>query len=110
MGELTLHLPRTLESALAAQARQEGVSLEQYVLYALTRQVEAGAYTVRVVPQQDLHKQQERFQTLLTMLGKASRTETEAILAERALAEPEEGITEELRARLQRKFTAPLSS
>ncbi|MBX3000384.1 MAG: hypothetical protein KF893_17805 [Caldilineaceae bacterium] len=102
MGELTLHLPKTLESALEAQARQEGVSLEQYVLYALARQVETGTYTVRLVPQQDLHEQQERFQTLLTTLGKPSPTETEAILAERALTEPEEGLTEELRARLQR--------
>lgn len=62
------------------------------------------------VPQQDLHEQQERFQTLLKTLGKASRTETESILAERALAEPEEGLTEELRVQLQRKFTLPHSS
>jgi hypothetical protein len=106
MAELTLHLPRTLESMLKVQAHQEGVSLEQYILYALARQAETGDYRVHIVPQDEVEQQQARFQTLLATLGETSRAETEAILAERTPAEPEEGITEELRSRLQRKLRA----
>jgi predicted HicB family RNase H-like nuclease len=39
MSRLTLRLPETLHRQLAAQAKREGVSLNQYVVYARSRQL-----------------------------------------------------------------------
>jgi predicted HicB family RNase H-like nuclease len=39
MSRLTLRLPETLHRQLATQAQREGVSLNQYIVYALTRQL-----------------------------------------------------------------------
>ena len=36
MSRLTLRLPETLHRQLEAQARREGVSLNQYIVYALS--------------------------------------------------------------------------
>ena len=39
MSRLTLRLPETLHQQLCHLAEDEGVSLNQYIVYALTRQV-----------------------------------------------------------------------
>lgn len=39
MSRFTLRLPNTLHRELKQNAHQEGVSLNQYIVYALTRQV-----------------------------------------------------------------------
>lgn len=41
MGRLTLRLPDTLHQQLASLAEKEGMSLNQFIVYALTRQVSA---------------------------------------------------------------------
>jgi len=48
MSRLTLRLPETLHNQLSALADEEAVSLNQYIVYALTRQVTL-AYTVQPV-------------------------------------------------------------
>jgi predicted HicB family RNase H-like nuclease len=52
MGRLTVCLPGTLHEQLTLLADREGVSLNQYIVYALTRQVTL-AYTVQAVPEQE---------------------------------------------------------
>jgi uncharacterized protein (DUF1778 family) len=37
MARLTLRLPESLHEALAAKAKEEGVSMNQYLVYALSR-------------------------------------------------------------------------
>jgi predicted HicB family RNase H-like nuclease len=49
MGRFTLRLPDTLHHDLELQAQQEGVSLNQYVVYTLTRNAKS-AYTIQVLP------------------------------------------------------------
>jgi len=39
MGRFTVRLPDSLHAALEEQAQLEGVSLNQFVVYALTQQV-----------------------------------------------------------------------
>ena len=48
MSRLTLRLPDSLHRQLSDQAKQEGISLNQYIVYALTREATV-AYTVRPV-------------------------------------------------------------
>jgi len=58
------------------------VSLNQFVVYALTQQVKP-AYTVQVVPAQDIREQRERYEALLERLGPPDREAAAAFLAKR---------------------------
>jgi hypothetical protein len=101
MGRLTLRLPETLHKELTARAKQEGVSLNQYIVYALTRQVTL-AYSVHAVPDEEVARQKASFEALLQSLGQESCDEIEAMLTERETAEPEPGLDRERVARLQK--------
>jgi uncharacterized protein (DUF1778 family) len=105
MGRLTLRLPETLHQELETRARQEGVSLNQYLVYALTRQV-AAAYTVQVLPQERVKEQQARYEQVLASLGQPSLEAIKEFLAERETAEPEEGLTDDLVALVEAKIAA----
>lgn len=106
MSRLTVRLPDTLHRQLNDLADQEGVSLNQYIVYALTRQTTL-AYTVQAVPAEEVKQQQASFTALLQSLGQASMAEIEQVLAEREMVEPEAGLSpevmERLRARLRSK-------
>ena len=82
MGRFTLRLPESLHRELESRARQEGVSLNQYVVYALTRQV-SPAYTIQVLPEEAVKEQRERYESLLENLGEPSLEATKAFLAQR---------------------------
>lgn len=103
MGRFTLRLPKTLHDELEMRAHNEGVSLNQYIVYALTRQV-ASTYTIQVLPEQSVREQKENYQALLDKLGASSAAATHAFLAERAEGELEDELTEEMVARLQDKM------
>jgi hypothetical protein len=104
MRRFTLRLPTTLHHELESRARQEGVSLNQYIVYALTRQV-ASSYTIHRLPEESVKQQRVRFEELLKHLGKSSATKTEAFLEEREVAEPESGLTNDMVARVRAKIT-----
>ena len=103
MGRLTLRLPGTLHDQLTLLAEREGVSLNQYIVYALTRQVTL-AFTVQAVPEQEMARQRASFAALLQNLGQASFDEIEAVLAERESAEAEPGLNPEITMRLQERL------
>jgi hypothetical protein len=100
MGRLTVRLPRTLHKQIAALAENEGVSLNQYIVYSLTRQVTL-AYTVQPVPEAAIAEQREAYTALLAGLGEATFDEIEAVLAERESIEPEIGLNPDVTARLR---------
>jgi len=54
MSRLTLRLPETLHHSLVEQAQAEGVSLNQFIVYSLTRMTTA----------RDLDEQRRRFEGL----------------------------------------------
>jgi hypothetical protein len=57
MARFTVRLPETLHKELTALAKREGVSLNRYIVYALTRQVTlAGA--IQAVPDEEVTRQQ----------------------------------------------------
>ena len=56
MSQLTLDLPESLHQQLADQAKREGVSLQHYVVYTLTRMLTAV----------DLAEQRTTFEKLLS--------------------------------------------
>jgi hypothetical protein len=103
MSRVTLKLPETLHEQLERLARREGVSLNQYIMFALTRQA-AMAYTVESVPEKEITTQRADFAALLHSLGKASFAEIEKIMQERQVVKAEKGLTPEAVKRLQRRI------
>jgi uncharacterized protein (DUF1778 family) len=103
MSRLTLRLPETLHQQLAHLAEGEGVSLNQYIVYALTRQA-ALSYSIQVVSEGEVEQQQQAFQRLLQQLGQASSAEIEAVLAEREHTEPEADLGLDVVARLKERI------
>jgi hypothetical protein len=103
MGRFTLRLPNTLHDELESRAQNEGVSLNQYIVYALTRQV-ASTYTIQVLPEESVGRQKVQYEMLLESLGESSIAATKRYLAEREPGEREDGLDEEVVARLKEKI------
>jgi HicB family len=108
MSRLTLRLPETLHRQLEAQAKREGVSLNQYVVYALSRQL-TQSYTVHAVPEEKVSQQQAQFTALLRELGQASPEAIRAVLAARDHVESEPELTPDVVAQLRARLAAPAS-
>lgn len=103
MSRLTLRLPETLHQQLVNLALGEGISLNQYIVYALTKQVSA-AYTVQATSKEDRELQQENFNKLRSQLKKADPKEIEKILSQREIVEPEPELTPQIIDRLKAKI------
>ncbi len=99
MSRLTLRLPETLHHQLTGLADREGVSLNQYIVYALTRQT-TSAYTI-VPATESPTAQMQDFQSLLEQLRSGSDEEISAVLADREVVEPEPELTPEVLARVR---------
>jgi hypothetical protein len=112
MSRLTLRLPETLHQQLAQVAEREGVSLNQYIVYALTRQsVNAlvRGLTVDPIsaqPDPEIERQRSVFEALKGELGEAAPADIEAILAEREVVTCEPELTSETIDRLRSKLQA----
>jgi hypothetical protein len=100
MSRLTIRLPETLHNQLTVLADREGISLNQYIVYALTRQVTL-AYTVQPSPEEAIGQQHASFAALLQSLGQATFDEIEDAMAEREEVEPEVGLSAEVMQHLQ---------
>ena len=104
MSRLTLRLPETLHQQLIHLAEGEGVSLNQYIVYVLTKQA-ALAYSIQSESEAAISQQQQSFTALLQELGQASFPELESILAEREKIAAEEGLNLEAIAGLQKRIS-----
>lgn len=83
MSRLTLRLPESLHQSLAARARREGISLNQYLVYTLTRESASG-HVIEPVAEDEVAAQETRFRALLDRLGPpATDEELGAALAAR---------------------------
>ena len=103
MSRLTVRLPGTLHNQLTVLAEREGTSLNQYIVYALTRQVTL-AYTVQPMPEQAVVQQRASFTALLQSLGQASFDEIGEVMAEREVVEPDPGLNPEVIMRLRERL------
>ncbi len=103
MSRLTLRLPETLHQQLTTLAESEGVSLNQYIVYALTRQVTL-SYSINTVAKEEIRQQKQLFNALLQELGKASSSEITTALTERENVSPEKELDSNTVALLQQKI------
>ena len=104
MSRLTVRLPDTLHRQLSTMARDEGISLNQYIVYALTRQVTL-AYTVHPVPASEVAEQRASYTALLQSLGQATFEEIEAAMDERESSPPERELAPEVIQRLRERIS-----
>ena len=109
MSRLTLRLPETLHLQLEERARRENVSLNQYLVYALTRQV-ASDYTVVALPPEAVQQQREQFEALLLRMRAASPEEIADAMAERELVSPEPELDPDLVQRLRYRINEARSA
>jgi hypothetical protein len=58
------------------------------------------------LPEKNIEEQKAGYEKLLDSLGEASLEKTKAFLAERKTAVPEEGLTDEMIARLEKRIEA----
>jgi hypothetical protein len=103
MSRLTLRLPETLHQQLIQLAQAEGVSLNQYIVYTLTRQAVSTEF-IQATPEKEIIDQEKSFQILLQELGTVSENQIKSILAERELVQPEEELTPEIITSLQHRM------
>ncbi len=95
MSDLTLKLPEYLHQQLSYLATKEGISLNQYIVYALTRQVSSN-YVVKALSETEINQQKKDFQELLDDLGTADSEEINSFLSNREKVEPEAELTEDV--------------
>ncbi|HKY54884.1 MAG TPA: YlcI/YnfO family protein [Anaerolineales bacterium] len=103
MSRLTLRLPDSLRRQLEELASSEAVSLNQYIVYALTRQITL-AYTVQALPEKAIAEQRAAYSALLQNLGQATFKQVQQILDERETVKSERGLTPEVVERLKKKL------
>ena len=102
MSRLTLRLPDSLHRQLEELASSEAVSLNQYIVYALTRQITL-AYTVQAVPEKAVAEQRAAYTALLQNLGEASFEQIQEALAERENVPIEKGLSSEVVKRIKQR-------
>lgn len=121
MGRFTLRIPKTLHQELEGLARDEGISLNQYIVYTLTQKVtveKLGLGGRRLTPEQakflanvrltsseQVAEQKVAFEALLSRLGSAaSDEEVEKYLSERESMKPEPELNPQAVNRLKERI------
>ena len=104
MSRLTLRLPDSLHRQLEELASSEAVSLNQYIVYALTRQITL-AYTVQAVPEKAVAEQRAAYTALLQNLGEASFEQIQDVLAERENISLENGLSNDVVDRIKQRVS-----
>jgi hypothetical protein len=105
MGRLTVRLPDTLHYQLTTLADKEGISLNQYIVYALTRQTTL-AYIVETASREEIEKQRLSFEEILADLGEATSAEIKQTLEEREVVEPGSELEAVAISRLKERIAA----
>ena len=103
MSQIEISIPDTLLVQLKATARKEGVSLEQYVLFVLTRQVMLTP-AIRKLSEKNAELQHKGFIERINRLGKATSAELEEVLQERESVEPDPGLEQETVSRFKNQI------
>ncbi len=88
-NQITLDLPDELYLRLQQTANSMGQSLNQYLVYSLSRQVSMGKYVVQPVPVGQVEAETKEFQEFLASAPKATPEEIKQVLGEREYVAPE---------------------
>jgi poly(A) polymerase Pap1 len=109
MSRLTVRLPETLHQQLVNLAQKEGISLNQYIVYALTRQVSI-AYTVTSLSENDIIQQNQSFSHLIQELGEIDDKTIDIILSQRKKVTSNNELSQEIFDKLSQKISRKKST
>lgn len=109
MSEYTLQLPDTLFQHLEQLAIREGVPLNQYLIYALTRQV-ASAYMLQTATPSEIAAQQEAFTEWQQTRTNPSNEQMDALLTQRETVAPEPDLRPEVVEKLRQLLANPVNT
>ncbi|GBF82825.1 toxin-antitoxin system HicB family antitoxin [Aphanothece sacrum] len=109
MSRLTVKLPETLHQQLVNLAQKEGISLNQYIVYALTRQVSI-AYTVTSLSENDITQQKQSFFHLIQELGEIDDKSIDVILSQREKVTSDDELSQEIFDQLSHKISQKKST
>ncbi len=110
MTRMTIRLPESLHEILQQQANREGLSLNQFILYSLTRQ-SAFAHSIESIPAEQALERQSRFYVLLQSLGEAlSDAEWDTFLQNREGKTTQNNVPEVIEHKLRYKIAARKST
>ncbi len=104
MANIQINIPDTLRYQLEYISQNEGISVEKYIVYALTRQIMLTPL-IHKVPEKDVAYQHHDFTERIRRFGKVSYDELENILEERETAIPEPALKPEVISRLKQRIT-----
>jgi len=105
MSRLTVRLPDTLHQRLEDLAKQEGVSLNQYIMYALTQQTTL-VYTPYEVTAEKIAEQRANYETRIRRAHFATPEEIDQVLGEREIATLEPELTPMIVQRVRERIAA----
>jgi predicted HicB family RNase H-like nuclease len=103
MSRLTLRLPETLHHKLVSLAKSEGVSLNQYIVYALSCQIR-NSYTVNSLSEKEVQQQKTAFDDLIKDLDTLEDQEIRGILSQREKVDTDEELPLEIKNQLISKL------
>ncbi len=103
MGQVEINLPETLRYHLEIIAQKEKMPLNQYIVYALTRQAMLGSM-FHSLSEEDRARQRQDFEERLQRLGEVSSEDLEMVLKEREPVEPDPDLDPEVISRLQNRI------
>lgn len=110
MSRLTLRLPETLHQRLTSEAQEEGVSLNQYLVYLLSQRAKP-LYRVTAHSAQERRQQRKQFEQLLEELGPASPEDVQLALDSREATSGASNLTpeaaQEIREKIRRMQKSP---
>jgi uncharacterized protein (DUF1778 family) len=101
MSRLTVRLPETLHRQLKLAAESEGVSLNQYIVFALAQKT-APSFFITKHSEQDVKAQMDRFLAYLERAPKA--TEAELLRFLEAREKDDEDVDPEVLKRLEERI------
>lgn len=121
MGRFSLRIPKTLHQELELLAKDEGISLNQYIIYSLTQKVTAERLglggkrltseqskllaDIELTPPEQVAEQKAAFEALLARLGPAaSDEEVASYLSAREPVEAEPELNSEAVIRLRERI------
>jgi len=104
MRRLMLRIPDNLHRRLENQALNEGITLNQYIVNALTRHVTL-VTSLLPVSGNAVVEQRTAHAALLQNLGEASFDQIQEALAERETVAPEDGLSTEVVDRIKRRVS-----
>lgn len=105
MKRVTLRLPETLFQRLELLAHDEGISLNQYLVYSLTKHV---SRTYRPIPisKEERERQLSELQAIIDSFELISEDEFDQILAAGKPVQEHERLDPEIEAKLKSKIAA----